>query len=79
MALYRFSPSFCAYARQYVEPWPETYLEGMTEDQKAVMLPPFTNRFDRPYLGDDGKIAGVSGRSQLKKDFDQRVFGTKYH
>ena len=31
VALYRFSPSFCAYARQYVEPWPESYLDGMDE------------------------------------------------
>lgn len=72
IALYRFSPSNCGYARGYTEPnWPESYTEGMTEEQLAVMMPPFTNRFDRPYLGDDAKVQGVSSRSQLKKDFDQ--------
>jgi hypothetical protein len=43
------------------------------------MLPPYTNRFDRIYLGEDGKVAGVRTRSQVKKEFDQKVFGTKYH
>jgi hypothetical protein len=72
IALYRFSPSNCGYARGYSDPnWPESYTEGMSEEQLAVMMPPFTNRMDRPYLGDDAKVEGVSSRSQLKKDFDQ--------
>ena len=64
IALYRFSPSNCGYARGYSDPyWPEKYTEGMSEEQLAVMMPPFTNRFDRPYLGEDGKVAGVRSRS----------------
>jgi hypothetical protein len=39
------------------------------------MLPPYNNKFDRPYLGDDGKVAGIRSRSKLKKDFDRKVFG----
>ena len=51
----------------------------MTPEQEAVMLPPYIQRFDRPYLNNDGTVAGVKSRSETKKQFDQDVFGTKYH
>ena len=70
IALYRFSPNNCAYARGYAEGWPESYLEGMSEEQQAVMLPPYTQRFDRPFLTEAGVIGGIKSRSEVKKQFD---------
>jgi len=51
----------------------------MTPEQEAVMLPPYIQRFDRPYLTNDGTIGGVQSRSEIKKQFDEQTYGTKYH
>jgi ectoine hydroxylase-related dioxygenase (phytanoyl-CoA dioxygenase family) len=47
--LYRFSPGNMAYAKGYA-PWPETWLEGLTAAQRAVMEPPYHLRLERPSL-----------------------------
>lgn len=85
-ALFRFSPATTAYGRSYYPTWPAAMTEGMTETQLAVMEPPYANRLDRPVVAltasEGGKVNHVevvtSGRSQTKKDFDLKVFGTPY-
>lgn len=76
--LYRFAPHNIAYSRSFADPWPESYLEGMTDIQKAVMEPPYALRLDRPTLENDGSGLSVAGRGAEKKAFDRKVFGTKY-
>lgn len=51
----------------------------MTPEQLAVMEGPYINRYDRHILNDDGSLGQTQSRSALKKEFDQTVFGTKYH
>ena len=42
--IYRFAPAGSAYGRGYMPQWPDKTLEGMSEAQRAVMLPPFHPR-----------------------------------
>lgn len=79
IALYRFSPPGCAYARGYSEGWPASFTEGMRPEQMAVMQPPFKTSFNRFCLGDDGSLRDPSNRSEEKTQFDKDVFGTKYY
>ena len=79
IALYRFAPGNFAYSRQYSEGWPKSYTDEMTPEQLAVMKAPYSTRYDRQILNDDGALGQPSGRSQRKKEFDDEVFGTKYH
>jgi hypothetical protein len=30
-------------------------------------------------LNENGKVGGVGGRVEVKKNFDKEIFGTKYH
>jgi len=81
IALFRFSPCHLAFARGYSNPkWPDSFTEGMSDAQLAVMQPPYLMMYDRQYLNDDGTLGTEDrGRSQKKKDFDLEVFGTKYY
>ena len=64
--------------------WPKAILEGMTEDQKAVLEPPYATRLDRPLLSplsdDPDSPVEIETLSRVpeKKQFDRDVFGTKY-
>jgi len=84
LILYRFAPSFIGYGRAYTNDapprWPASYYEGMSEEEKAVLEPPYNVRLDRPLVTTDGASVGieVKSRSEAKKDFDLRVFSTKY-
>ncbi len=55
--LFRMSPGNLAYAKGY-NPWPESMLEGLTPQQRAVLEPPYHQRLQRPVLDDDGTLAG---------------------
>lgn len=77
IALYRFAPPNCAYGRSYHPSWPAQMTEGCTPDQLAVLEPPYNNRLDRPYVSEDGAVETQS-RSDVKKQFDAEVFGTRY-
>ena len=55
--LFRMSPGNLAYAKGY-NPWPESMLEGLTPQQRAVLEPPYHQRLQRPALDDDGPLAG---------------------
>mmetsp|Transcript_16327 Transcript_16327/g.28919 ORF Transcript_16327/g.28919 Transcript_16327/m.28919 type:complete len:315 (-) Transcript_16327:61-1005(-) len=80
IALYRFAPGNMAFARGYSEGWPESFLEGMTEAQQAVMLPPFNSYLERPCLSDEDATVGKRNtRSKEKKEFDREVFGAAFY
>ena len=55
--LFRMSPGNLAYAKGY-NPWPESMLEGLPPQQRAVLEPPYHQRLQRPVLDDDGTLAG---------------------
>lgn len=96
VALFRFAPATVAYGRSYLssalEPdvenggglvraaWPSEITDGMTDEQLAVMQPPYAERLDRPILvgGIDGSGGGVTYRSRnkRKKEHDSDVFKT---
>jgi len=78
VALYRFAPSTIAYGRSYYPQWPSAMLEDLSEQQRAVLEPPYANRLDRPVVrpGKEGVI--VESRSESKKAFDRAVFKTGY-
>lgn len=104
VALYRFAPATSAYGRAYLDVAGDgRFLEELTEAQRAVLLPPFHPRLDRPSLACPGEEADGTGhvggkrardddendgrepevlvkfpRSDVKKAFDQQVFGTRY-
>ena len=48
--LFRYSPGNLAYAKGYLPTWPESMLEGLTPEQRAVLEPPYHTRLDRPVL-----------------------------
>lgn len=84
LVLYRFAPPTVAYARSYYPTYPKEMTDGMTEQQLAVLEPPYNVRLDRPLVkGGEGEGEGpleveVRSRPDAKKQFDADVFGTKY-
>jgi len=52
--LFRMSPGNLAYVQG---DWPESMLEGMTPEQRAVLEPPYHQRLQRPVLDDNGRLA----------------------
>lgn len=40
--------------------WPESWYEGLSDAQRAVLEPPYHPRLDRPVLGDDGELTPSS-------------------
>ena len=72
------------YGRGYLEIDPAR-LEGMTEAQRAVLQPPYAVRLERPTVqgsssssGGGGVAVHISQRSEVKKQLDTELFGTKY-
>ena len=76
MALYRFATSTVAYSRTHTPEWPAAYTAGMSDAQKAVLLPPYHVRCERSVLTADGSGVTILPRAPAKKEFDRRVFGT---
>ena len=52
--LIRYSPGNLAYVGGFN--WPEEWKEGMSEEQLAVLEPPYHTRLDRPLLDDEGQL-----------------------
>ncbi len=69
VALFRFSPATCAYARGYTNRGFEDFENLLTEAQKKVAQPPF-------HLGQD-RLGLV--RPEEKREFDKLVFGNEYY
>ena len=57
--LIRYSPGNLAYAKHYVS-WPEAYVDGLSEEQRAVMESPYHIRLERPVLDDTGGVGIAS-------------------
>merc|ERR1711871_77197 len=78
---FRFSPATSAYGRGYTDIFSRSLLDALTPAQAAVLQPPFHTRLDRPVLRSNGanveKVIATP-RGDLKKNFDQNVFGTEY-
>lgn len=87
IALYRFSPSTKAFGRAYScsnpnSYWPSSLVEGMSEQELAVVAPPYALYLDRKYLeidGDDVVAVKEVTRNPVKKEFDKKVFGETYY
>eukprot|EP00587_Corethron_hystrix_P008648 CAMPEP_0113306048 /NCGR_PEP_ID=MMETSP0010_2-20120614/5451_1 /TAXON_ID=216773 ORGANISM="Corethron hystrix, Strain 308" /NCGR_SAMPLE_ID=MMETSP0010_2 /ASSEMBLY_ACC=CAM_ASM_000155 /LENGTH=319 /DNA_ID=CAMNT_0000160629 /DNA_START=469 /DNA_END=1428 /DNA_ORIENTATION=- /assembly_acc=CAM_ASM_000155 len=81
LALFRFAPAFMAYGRSYMasedKTWPTAMYDDLTDAQSAILEPPYANRLDRPNIEEDGSVI-ITSRNQKKKEWDRKVFGTKY-
>jgi hypothetical protein len=77
VALFRFAPATFAYGRAYYPTWPAGTYAHATDAQRAVLEPPYANRLERAVLAADGSTKVVH-RVSFKKDFDEKVFKTKY-
>ena len=79
LALYRFANANYAYGRAYLNEWSGAAAR-CTEAQKAVLLPPYAPRLERPMApaaGDHGDVVAFE-RDPKKKAHDVAVFGTDY-
>ena len=78
--IYRFSPATNAYGRGYAEGgWPASYLEGMTEAQRATMEMPYHPRLNRVAVAPDASgVTRPAPREKHKVDFDRAVFKSDY-
>ena len=68
LALYRFANANYAYGRAYLNEWSGAAAR-CTEAQKAVLLPPYAPRLERPMVpatGDAGDVVAF-GRDPKKK------------
>lgn len=87
VALYRFAPPTFCYGRSYLDEWGEGVLAKCTEAEKCVLLGPFANRVERPYLvvvkgavegGVDVVEVRKEERNPVKKEHDREIFGTPW-
>jgi len=80
LALYRFSGPNYAYGRGYLNEWGGAALDKCTPAQRAVLLPPYAPRLERPMVPRDGDAGEVThyARAPEKKAHDVKVFGTDY-
>mmetsp|Transcript_9181 Transcript_9181/g.28145 ORF Transcript_9181/g.28145 Transcript_9181/m.28145 type:complete len:210 (+) Transcript_9181:133-762(+) len=76
--IYRFAPAGSAYGRGYEPSWPDAFLDGMTDAQRAVMEPPYHPRMNRPFVSASGEAMTAKPREAFKVEFDERVFGSRY-
>jgi ectoine hydroxylase-related dioxygenase (phytanoyl-CoA dioxygenase family) len=91
VCLYRFAPATNTYGRSYfgneddrvngggiVVGWPKAIYDDLTDEQKAVLEPPYANRLDRPNIKSDRTGVEITSRNAEKMNHDRNVFGTKY-
>jgi ectoine hydroxylase-related dioxygenase (phytanoyl-CoA dioxygenase family) len=76
VALFRFAPATCAYARGYLD---EEDRALLTPAQKAIVTPPYHIDQDRLVPQDNGNVNIPHPRKSEKKIFDQAVFGNNYY
>lgn len=76
VALIRFSPATCAYARGYLDQEEYPLFDSA---QKAVATPPYHVDQDRSVPDTHGNVGVPHPRRQDKKMFDQIVFGNDYY
>lgn len=76
VALFRFAPATCAYARGYLD---EPDFALLTPAQKAVVASPYHVDQDRQVPDENGGVWIPHPRRADKKRFDQTVFGNDYY
>jgi hypothetical protein len=73
--LFRYSPANLAFAGgrhafdrdvRSGRAWPDSWYEGLDDEQLSVLEPPYNRNLDRPVLGDDGMLTEQS-RSLLEE------------
>lgn len=81
VALYRFGPATCAYARAYTLSQSYAFMPYLTPSQRAVVEPPYHEALDRlrPTEGGGVEIVIPNPRKEFKKDFDRTVFNQEYY
>ena len=57
--------------------WPKAMYDDLNDAQRSVLEPPYANRLDRANIEEDGSVI-ITTRNDKKKNFDKKVFGTKY-
>lgn len=83
IAIYRFAPCNMGYGRGYTEV-SDAQRAHLTELQRAVVEPPYSTRLERPLVTAEAARDDANGpapkraRSEAKKDFDRKLFGTSY-
>jgi ectoine hydroxylase-related dioxygenase (phytanoyl-CoA dioxygenase family) len=86
IALYRFAPPTVGYGRGYTEV-PDEVKQGMRPLERAVLEPPYATRLERPLVTAEAAASAAEGgdaqpakkaRSDGKKDFDRKLFGTSF-
>lgn len=79
VALIRFAPATCAYARGYLGG--DGWMELLTPAQRAVVQPPFNLDLERvcPQHGGGDAVHIPRVRKEEKKLFDQVVFNEQYY
>ena len=78
VALIRFAPATCAYARGYLNGHEEFALM-LTDAQRAVVAEPYHVEQDRPVGSPEGAVSVPRPRREDKKAFDRIVFGSEYY
>jgi ectoine hydroxylase-related dioxygenase (phytanoyl-CoA dioxygenase family) len=78
VALIRFSPATCAYARGYLNNHSE-FIDSLTDAQKAVVAPPYHVDLERPVPAGSDSAVILRPRRSDKKAFDQVVFKHDYY
>ena len=79
VALIRFGPPTCAYARGYINNHLE-FLDFLTPAQRAVVTPPYHLDLDRCLPNEDGEGTNTPRvRRHDKKEFDKVVFNHEYY
>eukprot|EP00941_MAST-03F_sp_MAST-3F-sp1_P005789 g5789.t1 len=84
--IYRFAPAGSAYGRGYNPMWPESFTDGMSEEQLATMEAPYHTRMSRKSIRTQVDNNGTEScevvipepREDFKVEFDEQVFKTKY-
>ena len=46
--------------------WPQSWYDGLTDAQRAVLEPPYSHGAQRPILGDDGELLAKSKQQLLE-------------
>ena len=78
VALIRFAPATCAYARGYLNDHAE-FANTLSDSQKAVIAQPYHVDQNRPVADPSGSISVPHARRSDKKAFDRLVFKNDYY
>ena len=77
LALYRFANANYAYGRAYLNEWSGAAAR-CTDAQKAVLLPPYAPRLERPMVPATGDAGEVVAKMHLGRSVSNIAFGGGY-